>query len=95
MQKYGVSNSSWMQDDLRAALRGLAHQPLGGGDVAVDVPAAGELQRRHRDLALGSRQMRGLVHANTLPGLRMPLGSSACLSSRMVEISAGVRDSGR
>ena len=40
----------------------------------------------------GTIQMRGSAHANTLPGLRMPLGSSACLSSRMVEISAAVRD---
>src|SRR5688572_11414245 len=83
------------EDDLRATLRGVADQAFGRGDVPVDVPAAGELHGRNRDLALSSIQMRGLTHANTLPGLRMPLGSSARLSRRIVEISAGVRDSGR
>ena len=83
------------ENDLRATLRRFAHQPLGSGDVAVDVPAAGELHGRDGDLALGAIQVRRLTHANTFPGFRMPFGSSACLSSRMVEISAGVRDSGR
>ena len=31
------------EDDLRALLRRLPHQPLGRGDVRVDIPAAGEL----------------------------------------------------
>jgi hypothetical protein len=75
--------------------RYVTHQPFRGCDVRVDVPSAGELQRGDRDLALAALEMRRGRHANTLPGLRMPLGSRAFLSSRMVEISAAVRDKGR
>ena len=95
MQKYGVSNSSWIRMICAPCFAASRTSRSAVAMFRVDVPAAGELHGRNRDFALSSIQMRGLTHANTLPGLRMPLGSSARLSRRIVEISAGVRDSGR
>ena len=83
------------EDDLRALFCGLTHELFGIGDVRRHIPATGELRCRHHHFTAGSVQMRWSAHANTLPGLRMPLGSSAFLSNRMVEISAAVRDKGR
>src|SRR5688572_22766569 len=83
------------QDDLRTAARSLADQSFCGSDIGIDVPAACELRGSDRHLAFWTMEMRGNVHANTLPGLRIPFGSSACLSSRMVDISAALRDRGR
>ena len=95
MQKYGVSNSSWMRMICAPCFAACAHQPLGGGDVrATSQPQANCIAATVTS-RFGTIQMRRLIHANTFPGFRMPFGSSACLSSRMVEISAGVRDSGR
>ena len=36
--------------------------------------------------------LRFTAYANTLPGLRIPLGSSACFSRRMAAIASGVRE---
>ena len=83
------------EDDLRALPRRLTHEFLGIGNVRGHVPAACELGCGHDHFPAGAIQMRWRAHANTLPGLRMPLGSSAFLSNRMVEISAAVRDKGR
>ena len=83
------------EDDLRALRRRLPHQLFGIRNIDVHIPATGELRGRNGHFAFRSFEMCGSAHANTLPGLRMPLGSSACLRSRMVEISAAVRDKGR
>ena len=61
MQKYGVSNSSGKQDDLRAARCGLAHQLVGAREVGPGIPAEGPLGGGHRHRSGGPLQMPGLL----------------------------------
>ena len=86
------------QDDLRAALRGLAHGLLALGDVAVGVPVARELGCGDRHGARCAAEMLGfhaVPQSKTLPGFRMRAGSSAPLMARIAASSAGEREISR
>ena len=86
------------QDDLRAALRGLAHGLLALGDVAVGVPVTRELGGGDRHGARCAAEMLGfhaVPQSKTLPGFRMRAGSSAPLMARIAASSAGEREISR